>query len=178
MNPKRHFLLLAHYNQRLNRQVFEASAKLDSDALALNRGAFFGSILGTLNHLLVGDLLWLGRFRQLSPQAPSLQLLDQMPTPSKLDQQLYSELAALWTVRRQLDQALINWIDTELAESDFKRLLSYKNSQGISSCRRFDALLTHLFNHQTHHRGQISTLLQQQGVDIGVTDLLIDIPEI
>ncbi|MGA4492667.1 DinB family protein [Vreelandella venusta] len=78
--------------------------------------------------------------------------------------------------RRWLDQRIIDWV-AELSDGDLDVVLSYRNSKGIPANKRYSSLVLHFFNHQTHHRGQVSTLLSQAGVDIGVTDLLVQIPE-
>ncbi|SJN09911.1 DinB protein [Halomonas citrativorans] len=75
-----------------------------------------------------------------------------------------------------MDHKIINWI-AELSESDLKFILRYHNTKGVAATKRYSSLVLHFFNHQTHHRGQVSTLLAQAGVDIGVTDLLAEIPE-
>ncbi|WP_084005383.1 DinB family protein [Gilvimarinus polysaccharolyticus] len=178
MDLHHHIRLMAGYNQRLNHQVFSAAARLDADALAADTGAFFGSIMGTLNHMVVTDLLWLARFAQHASSYKSLQALSELPTPERLDQQLYPTFAALGAARGLIDSVIIEWSVDELQSSDLQRSLTYHNSQGEASERDFGELVMHLFNHQTHHRGQASTLLNQRGLDIGVTDFLIDIPRL
>lgn len=84
-----------------------------------------------------------------------------------------SELAAL---RKQLD-SYIEALAAEVGEEQLDQPLSYHNMKGVTAQKHFFALLMHLFNHQTHHRGQATTLLTQAGVDVGVTDLLALIPD-
>lgn len=176
MDLQHHIRLMAGYNQRLNRQVFAAAATLDATALAADSGAFFGSIMGTLNHLLVTDLLWLARFAKHSDTYTSLQALAELPAPERLDQQLYPAFAALNAARTLVDNAIIEWTAEQLQSADLRRSLIYHSSNGERAERNFGELVMHLFNHQTHHRGQASTLLNQRGLDIGVTDFLSDIP--
>ncbi|MEC8081230.1 MAG: DinB family protein, partial [Pseudomonadota bacterium] len=71
MTVKAHFELLATYNQWMNNKVYEAALRLENTELTKDRGAFFGSILGTLNHIYVGDIIWLKRFSS-HPTSPSL----------------------------------------------------------------------------------------------------------
>ena len=179
MNFKDHFQLMADYNFRLNEQVYQTSFCLSRDELDKNAGAYFGSVLGTLNHLLVGDLLWLARFLMHSngEKYVSLQKLNEYPSPKNLSELLYSDLSELYKVRKQLDGIILHWVNEELENIDFEIDLTYTNSKGVVSTRNFAELISHFFNHQTHHRGQISTLLYQYGYDIGVTDFLIDIPD-
>lgn len=177
MNILNHFQLLASYNQRLNEQVYQASERLSAAELEQDLGAFFKSILGTLNHLIVGDLLWLTRFSEHSPRYQSLARLAVYPKPSALNESRYDNLDACWIVRKDIDALVQEWLSNEVLEADFESDLTYRNSKGVVSSRNFSELVSHLFNHQTHHRGQISTLLYQKGVDIGVTDYLVDIPD-
>ena len=178
MDLRNHFILMADYNLRMNDQVYAASSKLDAEKLRADDGAFFGSVLGTLNHILVGDLLWLSRFALHSDRYQSLNSLSALPKPKALDETLYPELDLLVKARKFVDKTIRQWLDEEIRADDFNRSLVYANSKGVVCERDFCELLSHFFNHQTHHRGQISTLLHQQNIDVGVTDLLIEIPDL
>ena len=168
--------LLAAYNAWMNEKVYAAAAQLTPEALKQDRKAFFGSILGTLNHLAVGDTLWLKRFRAHSPTATTLAPLDGVPMPDRLDQILFDDLASLADYRKLLDGCISAWIQT-LTVADLASVVQYRNTKGIENRRSVEALLLHFFNHQTHHRGQVTDLLYQAGVDVGVTDLMALIPE-
>lgn len=173
---KAHFELLANYNQWMNAKVYEAAGRLSVDDLAADRGAFFGSILGTLNHLVVADTIWLKRFAAHPTSRPSLQQVVDLPNPQGLDQILFDDFAALSEHRAWLDERIIHWID-ELTDGDFIQTLHYKNTKGVPFSKPFSNVLSHFFNHQTHHRGQVTTLLSQAGEDVGATDLLLLIPD-
>ncbi|UTW07720.1 DinB family protein [Pseudomonas benzenivorans] len=173
---QRHFELLAQYNQWMNNKVYEAASKLSPEELSKDRGAYFKSILGTLNHLMVGDTIWLQRFAQLPACANSLEPARDLPTPSALDQLVCRDIGQLSEQRRQLDALICTWI-ASLKESDLDQVLSYRNMQDQPARRQFSSLLLHFFNHQPHHRGQVTTLLSQAGLDVGVTDLLALIPD-
>ena len=176
MNRCAHFTLLADYNCWINERVYAAAARLDGAALTADRGAFFGSILGTLNHLVVADLMWLRRFA-LHPSRPAvLDALAAWPVPAALAELLYPDFAELQERRVALDVLIQQWAGA-LHEADLNVLLEYRNSQGLRARRDFGCLLVHFFNHQTHHRGQLSALLTQAGQDVGVTDLLMMIPD-
>lgn len=177
MGFKCHFSYMSDYNARMNGQLYLAISKLSVDDIAADRGLFFNSIIGTLNHLIVGDILWLTRFCLHSEGYVTLKSILDYPKPSALNDVLYDSLITLQPVRSELDSLIQDWIKTETCEDDFARDLTYKNSRGISSTRNFGELLSHLFNHQTHHRGQLTTVLNQLGIDVGVTDYLMDIPE-
>ena len=85
MTEQSHFALLADYNQWMNRKLYAAAGTLDAEALARDRGAFFGSILGTLNHLVVADTIWLKRFAAHPAHARALDALAEVPSPTALD---------------------------------------------------------------------------------------------
>ena len=75
-----------------------------------------------------------------------------------------------------LDAQIIRWVEA-ISENDLDETLEYTNMKGTATRKNFFALLMHFFNHQTHHRGQVSTLLSQNGVDFGDTDLVLLIPD-
>ncbi|NRR33244.1 DinB family protein [Oxalobacteraceae bacterium] len=169
------FILLSEYNRAMNRQVYEAAACLAPAELLQERGAFFGSILGTLNHLVVADTIWLKRFCALDIPTPLLDPVRAMDLPSGLAAMLETELPALAARRGELDAIIERWI-ASLTADDLARQVRYANTKGVRFSRGLGMLLLHVFNHQTHHRGQASTLLFQAGQDIGVTDLLAGMP--
>lgn len=176
MSLRAHFELMAAYNQWMNAKIYEAAGGLDPTELVRDRGAFFGSILGTLNHIVVADTIWLKRFATHPAFSRALQDVADLPSANSLNEILFADFAALSERRAWLDRQIIDWVNA-LSDDDLNVVLHYHNTKGISANRRFSSLLQHLFNHQTHHRGQVSTLLSQAGVDIGVTDLLALIPD-
>lgn len=175
MNRLDQIRLMAAYNQWMNDRVYEAAARLPDEELRADRKAFFGSIIGTLNHLLVADTIWLQRFARHPALHAELDPVRQWPAPQGLSQLLFDGFAELREHRVLLDRIIIEWVDA-LSEADLDSALSYRNTQGTPYARDFHGLLTHFFNHQTHHRGQATTLLSQAGVDVGSTDLLNLIP--
>ncbi|QFS89038.1 MULTISPECIES: DinB family protein [unclassified Marinobacter] len=176
MSLKEHFELLASYNQWMNSKVYAAAGQLPAIDLVKDRGAFFGSILGTLNHILVGDTIWLKRFATHPSCLNSLREVADLQSPESLDQVLFEDIGILSEQRIWLDRQIVNWI-AGLSEGDLDFVLSYRNTKGVAANKRYSSLVLHFFNHQTHHRGQVSTLLSQAGMDVGVTDLLAQIPE-
>ena len=146
------YRVMAAYNQQMNKQFYAACATLGNEELRADRGAFFKSVLGTLNHLLLVDRLWLGGFRK-SPVAYG-----------SLDEELYSDFSELRTERERMDADIVTWADgltMEQLGAPFNEHLSFPTWLTV----------THFFNHQTHHRGQLSALLGQCGLDYGVTDI-------
>jgi uncharacterized damage-inducible protein DinB len=156
---------MAVYNRWMNDKIYAACAELSDVERKLDRKAYFGSIHGTLNHLLLSDRLWFGRFigRPLKVE--------------RLDQELFADFAELRAERTLTDQDIEGWVqglsDTQLAGKF--RFTSIVNP----APRVYDmwVCVTHFFNHQTHHRGQLTALLSQCGKDYGVTDL-IWLPEV
>jgi uncharacterized damage-inducible protein DinB len=176
MRAAEHVALMAAYNEWMNARLYEAAAKLSPAELAAERKAFFGSILGTLNHLVVGDTIWLKRFAEHPARHAALEPVRALERPKALAQVLFTDFGALSAHRRMLDGVIVRWAG-ELSDADLEHVLGYASMKGVVSHKRFFDLLMHFFNHQTHHRGQVSTLLSQAGVDVGVTDLLVLIPD-
>ncbi|MDO6686497.1 MULTISPECIES: DinB family protein [unclassified Agarivorans] len=174
---KQSFELMAQYNQMMNRQLYHCAAQLSDEQLKQDRQAFFGSIFGTLNHILVGDTLWLQRFAAHPSGFSSLDKVKALATPKLLDEIIHDNFAALSEARNAMDAAIVEF-STQLTEQDLSQPLSYVSSKGLSHQKHFGLLVQHFFNHQTHHRGQLSTLLSQSGLYIGISDLLVHIPEL
>ena len=170
------FRLFAAYNRLMNVRMFDAASHLSDDDLRRDRGAFFKSVLGTLNHILVGDILWLKRFAMQSSSTEALSPVARMDRPKALDQILFSDLGALRVERKKVDDAVVQWIDS-LSEADLQGSVAYESMLGGRFEKPFASLISHFFLHQVHHRGQVTTLLSQSGVDFGETDLVEIIPE-
>ena len=175
MNLREHAVLMSAYNAWMNRRVYAAAARLPAAAVSEDRGAFFGSILGTLNHLLIADRIWLHRFATHPAGFAALDPIRASEPPRDLRAIAHEDLPSLRDARERLDALIDAWTG-ELGEADLDHVLVYANTQGVVSRRRFGSLLIHFFNHQTHHRGQVTTLLTQADVDVGGTDLLELIP--
>ena len=147
--------LLAAYNRSMNQQLYTVCADLPDVERRRDRQAFFHSIHGTLNHLLLVDHLWFGSF---SGKPVSF---------VTLDQELFADFDEL---RRERDA-----IDIKICEWAGRLSVAELNAPFKSGDREAGyplwVVVTHFFNHQTHHRGQISVLLSQQGMDYGLMDL-------
>ncbi|KAF3978563.1 MAG: damage-inducible protein DinB [Methylococcales symbiont of Iophon sp. n. MRB-2018] len=167
---------LAEYNKLMNHRLYEAASQLSENELKNDRGAFFKSVLGTLNHILVGDIVWLKRFAKHPSSQKSLVYISNLGKPKSLDAILYDDFESLRTEREKIDNIIIQWIDA-LSTSDIKEYISYKNMAGLGFKKIYVSLINHLFLHQVHHRGQITTLICQSGLDFGNTDLIEIIPE-
>lgn len=171
MNTLNQFRLFADYNKLMNQRLLESAGRLDDDQLKSDRGAFFKSVLGTLNHILVADIIWLQRFQSHPANRKALAYFDTLDRPQVLDAMLFDDLISMKTEREKIDALLIDWI-AGLSERDIEACLSYRNMAGKPQRKPIGSLISHLFLHQVHHRGQATTLISQSGVDFGETDLL------
>jgi uncharacterized damage-inducible protein DinB len=171
MNRTDHVCLMARYNEWMNANLYKAAMSLPSEEIVADRQAFFGSILGTLNHLVVADTMWLQRFATHPANYSVLDAVRNVPTPVSLNQLLYANIQSLAIHRQSLDQTITAWAHS-ITERDLDHVLHYANTKGVVSEKNFFSLVMHFFNHHAHHRGQATTLLFQAGVDVGVTDLL------
>jgi uncharacterized damage-inducible protein DinB len=156
---------LARYNRWMNDRLYALSAALSDETRKRDCGAFFKSIHGTLNHLLLADRVWLARF--MGVPAPDGFM---GPGIRSLDQELYADFTDLRRERALTDEQLSTWVSSLTPEQLAAPLVFMRRGQRMESPLWWS--VAHLFNHQTHHRGQITTLLMQQGCDPGVTDLL------
>ncbi len=170
MSEKSQLILMAKYNQLMNQRMIKASANLSIDSLRENKGAFFKSVIGTLNHILIGDILWLKRFSTSPSAYVSLKSISKLKKPKGLDTILFCDLASFNKERSMLDNVIIEWCN-ELKENDLDKPFKYTNYKGEVHNKRLGDLILHVFLHQIHHRGQVTTLLSQEGVDFGETDL-------
>jgi len=156
---------LARYNSWMNEKLYGLAAKLSDEERRRDRGAFFKSIHGTFNHLLVADRIWLSRFTSAPLQEGFMG-----PGIRSLDQELYRDFQQLRRERAVTDAELASWA-AELTEQRLAAPLAYKRG-GHRHEHPLWWAVAHVFNHQTHHRGQLTTLLTQGGTDPGVTDLV------
>lgn len=159
---KTHFKNLAKYNQWANIQLYRHLSELNSDLLFKESGAFFSSAFLTFHHILNGDLIWLHRFCKLPCDFDLASAMQPYPVPNGLATAQYTRLEDLYLVRENIDKILILWIEG-LSEDCLQKDFAYKNIAGELTNLACGELIAHLFNHQTHHRGQITTLLSQMG---------------
>lgn len=171
MTISNHFRLLSRYNQWMNVKIYAASVQMGEPALREDRGAFFGSVFSTLNHIMVADIVWLKRIAGHPRAFRSLQAMKATPAPDSLRQTLHDDMPALQAARRSMDAIIIGFAE-ELTDADCASSLGYATMAGQPFENELGLLVGHFFNHQTHHRGQITTLLNQAGIDVGVTDLV------
>lgn len=169
----RQFRLMAQYNSWVNDKIYSVVASLTEEERQRNLGAFFGSIQGTLNHILLADRAWLGRFATGTCYTfQGLQDAKLVFQFESLAQILYADFTELRQERMDTDNVIEKWM-RELEAEMLSTRMHYSNpARGIEREHSLWFGLTHFFNHQTHHRSQVTTLLYQLGQDYGVTDFL------
>jgi uncharacterized damage-inducible protein DinB len=155
-----HALRMARYNAWMNGKIYDCCSRIPEVQRKQDVGAFFKSIHGTLNHLLLADRVWMGRF------------VGPLFTPVSLAQELYSDFDELRREREKTDRDIVAFAEG-LDDAALAHTLNYQSI--VNPAPRtvaMDLAVMHFFNHQTHHRGQVTTLLMQRGIDPGVTDLM------
>lgn len=177
MSLKADFELMARYNQWMNQRLYAAAGNLDEAELRADRGAFFGSILSTLNHILAADTHWMKRFARQFPAMASLDAVTAMPLPELVRGITFPDFDRLRGDRAAMDAAIVAFT-LEATDECYALPLRYTNSAGESHAKPAGLVLRHVFNHQTHHRGQVTTMFSQLGIDVGVTDLSALIPDL
>ena len=155
-----HFRTMAAYNRWANRRLYDAAARLSDAAYRADRGAFFfRSLHSTLNHILVTDRIWM---KQLTGRGDA---------PDALDTILYERLADLTVAREEEDERIGAHV-ARLDNAALAQTLTYRNMKGAEFTNTLSELLAHLFNHQTHHRGQAHAILTSLGQDAPSFDLI------
>jgi uncharacterized damage-inducible protein DinB len=147
MTPSAHYRMFGHYNAWANKRLYDAVAKLSTEQYRADRGVFFKSVHGTLNHLLATDRIWMQRFT------------GQGDAPNRLDAILFETFGELRAAREVEDQRIVDFVDG-LDDARIAGTIKYRR---VSSPEEFEQqlapALAHWFNHQTHHRGHVHALL-------------------
>ena len=156
---KQHFQTFAAYNRWANQRLYAIVARVTDHDYRRDLGAFFDSLHGTLNHILVGDRAWLRR------------LTGEGPAPASLDEILYDDFSGLRAARDAEDKRIVAYVDG-LDDAAFSRTVVYANMNGERHEQPVAQILSHVFNHQTHHRGQAHGLLTQLGHAAPALDLM------
>jgi uncharacterized damage-inducible protein DinB len=143
---KSHFEQFASYNRWANARLYEAAFALPDDDYRRNVGAFFRSMHGTLNHLVLTDRIWMKR------------LTGDGDHPDRLDAILYEDRSQLAKARADEDDRIVGYIASQ-DDATLAGMLKYANTSGKQFEQSRASILAHLFNHQTHHRGQAHTIL-------------------
>lgn len=162
---KQHFVLMATYNRWANLRLYDMVAALPDELYRKPIGVYFKSLHGTLNHLLTADRIWMRRLEGKGDH------------PDKLNATIHDDLVSLQAARVAEDQRIVNFVDS-LRDADFERSWEYTMLNGTRQRQCLREILAHLFNHQTHHRGQAHAALTSLGVsEPKPLDLLIMLKE-
>ncbi|MEX2643035.1 MAG: DinB family protein [Acetobacterales bacterium] len=153
-----HFRRMGRYNSGANAALYDACAQISEEERRRHRKAFFVSIHGTLNHIMVGDRIWMARFA--GETAPS----------TGLDAVVHEDFDELRRAREGEDARIERFVD-RLDASFLAGSIAYVNNEGRRFVDPVPLLLAHFFNHQTHHRGQVHDMLSQTGTPTPVLDL-------
>ncbi|MBS0252300.1 MAG: DinB family protein [Proteobacteria bacterium] len=153
---------MARYNSWQNASIYRASEQLTDAQRKENRGAFFGSIHATLNHILWADEMWLSRF-DASPPPAKTSLSDSTT--------FFNDWSGLKSERERFDHVIEEWAERFEQSGCDGDLTWYSGAAGREMTRPKALILMHIFNHQTHHRGQVTAMLTGFGINPGVTDL-------
>lgn len=145
------YRMFADYNRWANALVYTAAAELTDDEFQADRGAFFGSLQRTLNHLLVADKIWMKRFSGTGD------------APASLDKVLHADLPSLAEARRAEDQRIIGWMETLDAATINADFTYTPVTVSTVITQPLWSGIAHFFNHQTHHRGQCHMILTSFG---------------
>jgi uncharacterized damage-inducible protein DinB len=148
---KNQFAMMAKYNAWANARLYAAARSLPEESYRKNVGVFFGSLHGTLNHLLATDRIWMRRFTGEGDH------------PAKLNAIMFDDLLSLEAARKAEDSRIIRYVD-RLSEEEIRKDLDYSTTKGVPQRNQLRDLLAHLFNHQTHHRGQAHAILTVLGI--------------
>jgi len=157
---KQHFMMFAAYNQWANARIYDAAADLQEEELARDVGAFFGSMLGTLNHLLAVDRVWVKR------------LTGEGDAPANTAAILYRALPGLRLAREAEDKRILDWVG-RMSDRALAGRFSYMTVDMRTVSQRLAPALSHFFNHQTHHRGQAHMCLTVLGRPSVPLDLML-----
>ena len=154
---------LARYNRWQNENLYGVADRLSDDERRRERGTFFGSIHGTLSHLLWGDCTWMNRFSDVPKPACGI----------AGSEKLYPDWGGLKRERIAMDEKIVRWsasVDSAWLAGEH---IWFSNAAQREVSRPVWELVAHLFNHQTHHRGQVHAMLTQAGGKPGDTDLFL-----
>jgi uncharacterized damage-inducible protein DinB len=158
---KSRYAMFAGYNSWANERLYDAAARLSDADYRADRGAFFKSMHGTLNHMVVADRIWMYRFTGTGD------------APTQLNAILYDDFASLRAARRAEDERITRYIEA-LSDADFAGLLRYRTITNPATIEQeLSPALDHFFNHQTHHRGQAHALLTAITGDAPSFDLIM-----
>ena len=162
---KKIFQALAQYNSSVNRSLLELIEPLKKEQIMMETKAYYPSIFETIFHILIADLLWLKRYKGSFGSNKALNSSKLLILEEKdLREEFRSDYAKLFQYRKQVDELITQFVD-EMEEYQMNSVIRYKNYKGEEMEKEVWKTVLHWFNHQTHHRGQTSALLDMVGAD-------------
>ena len=168
--------MLSVYNQRMNAQLMDACLALSSETLDKETNSFFPNVISYWNHLLFGDLILLKRLALNGIAQLSLKDFSDFPSTKSPRDIYHHKLSDLLILRKKVDKLIMNYCDN-LSDEDCNKIITYSTTEGDSISKVVADVTQHIFNHQTHHRGQLTCVLSQFGVDYGCMDLPVIVSE-
>lgn len=148
---KSHFTMMADYNTWANGRLYGMARQLPDEQYRRDVGAYFKSLHGTLNHIMAADRIWMHRLTSAGEY------------PKNLSAIVLDDLPSLWAARQLEDQRIVSFVES-LSDAQLEEFWDYRTLNGTPRKQRRREILAHLFNHQTHHRGQAHAILTALGV--------------
>ena len=159
MFPKNYVELMAEYNKWMDQKIYSVCRDIPDQDRKKDMGAFFKSIHGSLNHIYFGDIAWIERLR------------DNKFTPRQIGVDIFQDFEELRAAQEKMDSEILEWAGN-LTPDFLNQPFDYvSNVENFSRKLPRWVLAAHMFNHQTHHRGQVTTLIKQLGYEPGITDI-------
>jgi len=172
----KNFRMLSHYNQRINVQLIDCCTSLPNDILVKETNSFFSNIISYWNHILFSDLILLGRLASNHIAGISPNDFTKFPTPKSPNDIYHNKFSDIAILRQAVDELIIKY-SSNLTDDECQKFITYQTTEGETITKAVSDVTQHIFNHQAHHRGQLTCVLSQFGVNYGCMDLPIIVPE-
>ncbi|WP_252179457.1 DinB family protein [Endozoicomonas sp. 4G] len=176
MKLSSNFRMLALYNQRMNKQLLSVCGRLTKEQLHKETHSFFSSVMSYWNHILFGDLIMLRRLAENRLVDIEEEVLSSLPVAKSVNDTFANSLKELIPLRERVDEIYVQFANS-LDEDKCCKTVRYTTTEGSTLEKNVGEFCQHIFNHQTHHRGQLTCVLSQFGLDFGCTDLPMIVPE-
>ena len=176
MSLVKNFRMMSLYNQRVNTQLMARCLPLSKESLNRDTHSFFPNVISYWNHLLFGDLIMMSRLASNNIGKLTSNDFTLFPTPKTPLDIYFTDLKALAMVRVKLDALIVSYC-ANLTDEECAALISYKTTEGDNITKVASDVTQHMFNHQTHHRGQLTCVMSQLGLDYGCMDLPVIVEE-
>lgn len=176
MSLVKNFRMLSLYNQRINTQLIKCCLELPTSTLEKETHSFFTNIINYWNHLFFGDLILLKRIALNNIAKLSIDDFVEFPSPCSPNDIYHQDLCDIVKLRKKINILIIRYCQN-LTDQECEQFISYTTTEGELVTKAVADITQHIFNHQTHHRGQLTCVLSQFGVDYGCMDLPVIVTE-